>query len=99
LGPRFILEQIYEINIVAEEIRELRDERNALIEKSHAVRDDNSIENRNIIAEQFDRKVDQKGEVLACRVIELGRRQSMLEASLQKANVSGFSGNNCIFHS
>lgn len=95
-GPRFILEQIYEINIVAEEIRELRDERNALIEKSHAVRDDNSIENRNIIAEQFDRKVDQKGEVLACRVIELGRRQSMLEASLQKANVSGFSGNKMV---
>lgn len=87
-GPRFILEQIYELNVIGEEIRDLRDERINLIQKSHDSRNDDSLKDRHFIAERYDREVDEKGKVLAYRVIELGRRQQMLDASLKKAGVN-----------
>ena len=88
-GPRFLLEQIYYLNQVGLELKELIEKRKTLIIKAQTVYGDESIEDPESLSLRYSKHCDDVNTVIAQRAAELERRQAMMNASLAKLAESG----------
>lgn len=87
-GPRFLLEQIYSLNLVAEEIEDIVAARDKCMSKMREAYENIDLEKKHFVAETWERQADEESNKLAYRVTELSRRQAMLKASMEKAEVN-----------
>lgn len=88
-GPRFLLEQIFYLNEVGLELKELIEQRKTFITKAQTAYDDESIENPEMVSLRYTRKCDELNTVIAQRAAEFERRRAMMNASLAKLVESG----------
>lgn len=87
-GPRFLLEQIYHLNLVGEEIVDVYSEKQDCAHKVQNIYADDSLDNKHFLVERVNEKADAASAKLAYLVSELQRRELMLKASLKKSGVS-----------
>ncbi|MAJ69371.1 MAG: hypothetical protein CBB67_018015 [Alteromonadaceae bacterium TMED7] len=88
-GPRFLLEQIFYLNQVGLELKELIEKRESLIIKAQSVYEDHSIENPEMLSLRYSKQCDEVNTVIALRATEYERRLKMMNASLAKLVESG----------
>lgn len=81
-GPRFIIEQIYNINLIGEEISDIVEERQKLLTKQHEALQSGRPDSH-LVADRFEKKSMQKLHKIAYILTELKRRYLMLKETLQ----------------
>jgi hypothetical protein len=81
-GPRFLAEQIHYLNVVAVEIHELITGHRNLLEKANEIYEDSSKVDGYIVAERMERQADELTATIAHRVVEMQRRQNMLNTCI-----------------
>jgi hypothetical protein len=82
---RFLDEQIYHINVVAMEVNELVNKRINFIKKANEMYD-SDIEHASLLGERYERQADESTAILAHRVVDMKRRELMIDACLAKVD-------------
>ncbi|MCL1078607.1 hypothetical protein D5R81_11895 [Parashewanella spongiae] len=86
-GPEFLLEQIYYYNLVGSKISEFIDKRARLIQQSKERYNSKDSECAQIASHQINFRIDDTNLELAKLIQERERREHLLNASLEKAQI------------